>query len=205
MANSLLHQFDNIDIYLFDQLLKGRFDGCKTVMDAGCGSGRNAYYFLKNGYEVYGVDASEAAIEAIQQLAGQLSPATPASNFVVSSIEDMPFSSPVFDLVVCSAVLHFAQSKAHFEAMLQRCWQIIKPGGFFFCRLASSIGMEATVEHVGNGVYLLPDGSQRFLVDEAALLHYTDRLGGQLFEPLKTTNVQGQRCMTTWCVQKQTA
>jgi hypothetical protein len=39
-------------------------------------------------------------------------------------------------------------------------------------------------------------------VDEAFLLETTERLGGTLIDPIKTTNVQNLRCMTTWCVQK---
>ena len=48
----------------------------------------------------------------------------------------------------------------------------------------------------------LPDGSDRFLVDEAMLLEATERLGGRLLDPLKTTNVQNLRCMTTWVLEK---
>ena len=48
----------------------------------------------------------------------------------------------------------------------------------------------------------LPDGSDRFVVDEAMLLELTAQLGGRLADPLKTTNVQGLRAMTTWCVLK---
>jgi tellurite methyltransferase len=202
MTNSLINQFGNIDIYLFDQLLKGTFNGCKTVMDAGCGGGRNICYFLKQGYEVYGVDANEEAISEVRIMAQQLAPSLPAENFIAAAIETMPFEAPFFDLVISSAVLHFAKDKTHFETMLRRCWQIVKPGGFFFCRMASSIGIENSITALGNGRYLLPDGSERYLVDETMLLHYTNQLGGQLFEPIKTTNVQGMRCMTTWCVEK---
>jgi tellurite methyltransferase len=202
MNNDLINQFGNIDIYLFDQLLKGRFSDCKTVMDIGCGGGRNIYYFLKQGYEVYGVDANEEVIAEVRAMAQQLAPSLPAENFVAAAIETMPFTQPAFDLVISSAVLHFAKDKAHFETILYRCWQVVKPGGFFFCRLASSIGIEKEIIVLGNGRYLLPDGAQRYLVDEKMLLDYTHQLGGQLFEPIKTTNVQGMRCMTTWCLEK---
>ena len=48
----------------------------------------------------------------------------------------------------------------------------------------------------------MPDGSERYLVDEALLCRLTGELGGQLADPLKTTVVQNQRCMTTWVVRK---
>jgi SAM-dependent methyltransferase len=56
--DNLQELFGNIDIYLFDQLLKGRFFSGMRVLDAGCGTGRNLVYFLRNGYQVFGVDQS---------------------------------------------------------------------------------------------------------------------------------------------------
>ncbi len=105
------------------------------------------------------------------------------------------------DAVVCSAVLHFASDVAQFDRMLDEMWRVLAPAGMFFARLASNIGIESLVGAAGRRVRL-PDGSDRFVVDEAMLLERTQRLGGRLLDPIKTTNVQQQRCMTTWCVEK---
>jgi tellurite methyltransferase len=203
MQNNLMQLYGNIDIYLFDQLLKGRFDNSKKVLDAGCGGGRNLVYFLQNGFEVHGIDSNPEAIAAVKSLSQSLAPKNPLTNFLVSSVEDLPFKSASFDLGICSAVLHFARNKAHFDQMLRSIWRVIKPGGYLFARLASNIGIESLVQDLGNGQHLLPDGSERFLVNEQILMDYTDQLNGLLFEPFKTTNVQNLRCMTTWCIQKQ--
>ncbi|GAB3165961.1 class I SAM-dependent methyltransferase [Telluribacter humicola] len=202
MNTTLQQAFGNIDIYLFDQLLKGRFDSCRNVLDAGCGGGRNLLYFLQNGFEVYGVDLHEQAIQNVQHLAQQLAPQLPPDYFQVAPVEDMPFPDNTFDLVICSAVLHFARDEAHFDAMVRSLWRVLAPGGYLLARLASTIGIEDRVESLGRGRYYLPDGSERYLVDEQTLLSYTQELGGELFEPIKTTNVQNLRCMTTWCAQK---
>ncbi len=200
--NKIQDSFGNIDIYLFDQLLKGRFDDCKDIIDIGCGGGRNIVYFLKNGCNVYGIDRDANAIDTVKQLSKQLAPNNPIENFTVAAVEDMPFEASSFDLAICSAVLHFANGTAHFDAMLRAIWKVLKPGGYFFARLASDIGIEDLVQPIGNGSYLLPDGSVRFLVNEAMLMQYTKELNGQLYEPIKTTNVSNLRCMTTWCVSK---
>jgi len=202
MQTNLQQLYGNIDIYLFDQLLKGTYHNCHKILDAGCGGGRNLVYFLRNGYEVYGIDPNANAVEAVKGLSKSLSPANPLTNFFVSAAEDLPFDDNYFDLVISSAVLHFARSAGHFDAMLHAMWRVLKPGGYFFARLASDIGIEELVKDLGNGRYLLPDGSERFLVNEALLLSYTQRLNGQLHEPIKTTNVQNLRCMTTWCLRK---
>jgi tellurite methyltransferase len=203
MSNKLSEAFGDIDIYLFDQLLKGRYDNCKDIIDVGCGYGRNMVYFLKNRHNVFGVDPNPEAIETVQLMAQQLAPGLQPEHFVVAKAEEMPFSPASFDLVICSAVLHFADSTTHFEQMLQSMWRVLRPGGFLFARLASDIGIEHLVTPIGNGRYLLPDGSTRYLVSNDRLQQYTQQLNAELYEPIKTTNVSNLRAMTTWCMRKQ--
>jgi len=202
MNDTLLVSFGNIDIYLFDQLLKGRFDHCRTILDVGCGDGRNIVYFLKNGHDVYGIDQNADAIAAVKSLSDEVAPNSSSENFVVAKAENIPFEDATFDLVICSAILHFAKNKTNFEDMLHSSWRVLKPGGFYFARLASNIGIEALVTRNENGRYLLPDGTTRYLVNLAALTHYTKELNGELYEPIKTTVVDNLRAMTTWCIRK---
>jgi len=202
MKGNLQAYLGNIDIYLFDQILKGRFENCKSILDVGCGKGRNLIYFLQQNIDVFGRDKSPAAIADVKLLAQKLAPHLPTDNFRVGLVEELPYAENTFDLIICSAVLHFAQNKTHFDRMVRSIWRVLKPGGFLFVRLASNIGLEHLVQDVGNGRYHLPDGSERFLVNESDLLYYTNMLNGELFEYIKTTNVQNLRCMTTWCVQK---
>jgi SAM-dependent methyltransferase len=198
----LQQQFGQIDIYLFDQLLRGRIAPGMRIFDAGCGHGRNLVYLLREGYEVCGADADPRAIDAVRQMARSLAPALPPENFRAEPIEAMSFPDDFGDAVLSSAVLHFARDDDHFQAMLRGSWRVLKPGGLFFCRLASSIGIENQVQQVAERRFLLPDGSERYLVDEALLMALTKDLGGQLADPLKTTVVQNQRSMTTWVVGK---
>jgi tellurite methyltransferase len=200
--NDLGVQFGAIDIYLFDQLLRGRLTPGMRVVDAGCGSGRNLVYLLRSGYEVFGVDADDEAIESVRMLAASLAPQWPGANFRVEPVEQMSFPDGFADAVLSSAVLHFSRDDRQFEAMVGEMWRILKPGGMLFCRLASSIGMETRVRQTAGRRFVLPDGSERYLVDEVMLVELTRRLGGTLLDPLKTTIVQNQRCMTTWVVQK---
>lgn len=199
---TLSEQFGQIDIYLFDQLLRGRIAPGMRVIEAGCGFGRNLVYFLRNGYEIFAADAEPQAINAVRRLAASLAPALPAENFRVEPVETMSFPDQFGDVVISSAVLHFARHDEQFDAMLRGTWRVLKPGGLFFCRLASSIGMESHMHRVAGRRFLLPDGSERYLVDEALLMQLTDQLGGSLVDPLKTTIVQNQRCMTTWVIRK---
>jgi SAM-dependent methyltransferase len=202
VLTSLAAQFGDIDIYIFDQLLRGRITPEMTVLDAGCGSGRNLVYMLRSGYEVLGVDEDRAAIDAVRRLAGELAPLLPPENFRVEPVEAMTFPDAAADIVVSSAVLHFARDEQQFWAMLLEMWRVLRPGGMLFCRLASTIGMEGRFRHIAGRRFELPDGAERFLVDEPMLMDATARLGGELLDPIKTSVVQSLRCMTTWVVRK---
>jgi SAM-dependent methyltransferase len=194
--------FGQIDIYLFDQLLKGRFTPQMQVLDAGCGGGRNLTYFLRSGYTVCGVDQSPEAIAQARALAAIHAPHLAAENFRMEPVERMSFADESFDVVISSAVLHFARDAEHWQSIVYEMWRVLKPGGIFFARLASDIGIEEKVKLIEGRRYHLPDGSDRFLVDEQMLLKATAALAGEWLEPLKTVIVQNMRAMSTWCLRK---
>jgi tellurite methyltransferase len=200
-SRDLHRQVGDIDIYLFDQILRGRFDGRRRVLDAGCGGGRNLVWFLRNGYDVYAVDGDPAAVSAVRDLSARLAPSLPASNIQQGQLDALPWGDASMDGVVSSAVLHFAADEPHFARMLEELWRVLRSGGLLFARLASSIGIEHRLDR-SSGRVRLPDGSDRFVVSERMLIEWTARLGATLADPIKTTNVQGLRCMTTWCLEK---
>lgn len=176
------------------------------ILDAGCGDGRNLVYLLRNSrnqaLEIFGADRDPRAIAAVRRLSANLAPHLPAENFRKETIEAMSFPDAAADFLIASAVLHFASGDEHFEAMLRGAWRTLKQGGLFFCRLASSIGIESEIRQIDGRRFLLPDGSERYLADEQLLDELAERIGGRLADPLKTTVVQHQRSMTTWVLRK---
>ena len=199
---NLADQFGQIDIYLFDQLLRGRIRPGMCVIDAGCGGGRNLIYLLANGFDVAATDRDAGAVESVRAMASRLAPHLPGGNFRVEEVESLSFPDACADAVISSAVLHFARDDEHFDAMVDSMWRVLKPGGTLFCRLASSIGIEDRVRRVTGRRHRLPDGSERFLVDEPLLTAKTAALHGELLDPIKTTVVHDQRAMTTWVLTK---
>jgi 2-polyprenyl-3-methyl-5-hydroxy-6-metoxy-1,4-benzoquinol methylase len=211
--SDLSEQFGSIDIYVFDQLLRGNISPGMKVLDAGCGSGRNLTYLLREGYCCFGVDRSEEAIGFVRAQAARLAlergqgqglgRGLPAENFRVEAVEAMSFPDGLADVVICNSVLHFAKDDAQFGAMVRGLWRVLRPGGMLFCRLASTIGGGSFERVKGTERrYLMSHGAEWFLVDEELLMGWTAELGGELVDPLKTTVVQGTRCMTTWVVRK---
>ena len=194
--------FGDIDVYLFDQLLKGRLRPGMAVLDAGCGGGRNLVYLLRAGFRVSAADVDAAAVRRVRAMAASLAPELPDDAFRCEAVEALTFAEASFDAVILSAVLHFARDEAQWTAMVERAWHVLRPGGLFFARLASTAGIEDAVVSLGNRRFTLPDGSERFLVDEAMLARMDARLGATRVDPLRTTLVHGQRSMTTWVLRR---
>lgn len=201
---TLQEQFGQIDIYLFDQILRGNIALGMRVLDAGCGGGRNIHYLLREGYEVFGADTDRNAVAAVRKLATELAPGLPDDRFQVAAVEAMPFPDEFADVVVCHSVLHFARDEAHLESMVRGLWRVLRPGGMMFCRVGSTIGATEGMafQPIGGRRFRMSHGAEWMLVDEDMLMDLTRALDGELIDPLKTAVVQGQRCMTTWVVKK---
>jgi SAM-dependent methyltransferase len=200
VALTVQEQFGQIDIYVFDQILRGNIGAGMRVLDAGCGYGRNLVHLLREGCEVFALDQDAKAVEHVRQLSAALSTGLSPENFQVAPIEQMPFADGIADVVMCSSVLHFARDEEHFRSMLAELWRVLKPGGMLFCRLGSRIGMD--FERVRENIFIVGDGSKWFLVDEEMLMDLVEELNAVLVDPLKTTIVQDYRCMTTWVLRK---
>jgi len=199
---NLNKELGNIDIYLLDQILKGRYDLSAKILDAGCGEGRNLIYFLNNNYQVFGIDQNPDAIRMLHFILGSTYSYLPKSNIQEGSVEQMPFDEDTFDLIISSAVLHFSKNQMHFNKMIDDMVRVLKPAGQLFIRAASDIGLKNKTPQQEQGRYLLPDGSTRFLMSEVMIQEITERYALKFVEPIKTTNVNNLRCMTTLVLEK---
>ena len=84
---NLQDQFGQIDIYLFDQILRGNIAQSMRVLDAGCGEGRNLVYLLREGFEVFALDENPDAVRRVSQFSASLQTGLPAENFRVGLVE----------------------------------------------------------------------------------------------------------------------
>ncbi len=200
-AARLREQFGDIDVYLFDQLLRGRIAQGMKVLDAGCGAGRNLVFLMRAAFDVWGVDESTEAIARVRHVAASIAPRLEPDRFRVEPVETMSLADGSMDVVISSAVLHFARDERHWRAMVDEMWRVLTPGGILFTRLATTVG-QTQLQPLGGGRYVMPDGDIRFLVDHEQLIDVTAALGGSLLDPIKSTVVHEQRSMGTWVVRK---
>lgn len=193
----------NVDIYLLDQILKGRFTREMKILDAGCGEGRNSVYFIQKGYQIFGIDPNEVAIQYCRFLSKTLNPDFDSLRFQVGGLEKIPFHAGAFDAVICSAVLHFAVNVDNFWQMIAEVDRVLKPGGIFWFRMTTGFGgiLEES-EDLGNGKYLLPDGSERFLLTQTHVDNL-EKIGFRHLENPKSVLVHGQRAMGVVMMEKE--
>ncbi len=187
----------NIDIYLLDQILKGRYTEGDTILDAGCGKGRNLKWFSQNDFNFYGIDAIDKNINTAKEIYPKQQ-----ENFYVNQLDNLDFDDNKFNHIICIAVLHFAKNKTHFIKMLSELVRVLKPNGTIFIRMTTIDGIKDKVKLINNGVYHLPDGTNRFLLNQELLNRIQSEFNIQLIEPYKYVNVSNLRCMTTLLFQK---
>jgi SAM-dependent methyltransferase len=201
--NKLNELFGNIDLYLLDQILKGRFSKDMKILDAGCGEGRNCIYFLNQNYQIFGVDANPIAIQMARIYSQTIQPTYDIYRFQTATVQNMPFHKGAFDVVISSAVLHFATSELDFFKMMDEMMRVLKDDGIFFLRMTTGLGgIQESSPNLGDGVFALPDGSERFLLTEELLKKIESKYGLNNLENPKSVLVHGQRAMGVFVWEK---
>ncbi|MDO9038718.1 MAG: class I SAM-dependent methyltransferase [Lutibacter sp.] len=194
---TLKNSISGVDIYILDQILKDCYQPGDKILDAGCGNGRNLKWFYEIGFEIHGTEIDLKRLQHCKDSYPQQK-----NNFIEAFVEQMPYESNSFDHLVCIAVLHFAYDLDHYLKMFNELLRILKPQGSLLIRTASNIGIENEVQHLGDGIFNLPDGSTRFLLTREILEKLKADNRFEWREHVKTTIVHGQRAMTTLVLQK---
>lgn len=184
--------FARTDVYLIDQILKGRYAPSDRILDAGCGQGRNIHWFYENGYDIWAVDLRQEAVQFVKELYPKI-----ADRCHEASLTDLPFEDEMFDHVICNAVLHFAESHDQFQAMFSELVRVLKPGGSLFIRMTTDVGVTHTAQEIGAGVFYLKDDSHRYLITRQQIDLLCEQFNVQLIGPFKTTVVEDWRSMAT--------
>ena len=94
----------------------------KRLLDAGCGSGRHAFYAARYGAEVWAADLGAAVEVARRNTAEQKCVAV-----VQADLHNPPFAADSFDMVYSFGVLHHLPDP---EAVFRKLIRYVKPGGW---------------------------------------------------------------------------
>jgi len=183
-----------VDIYLIDQILKNRYAPDDSILDAGCGEGRNLKWFYANNYKISGIDTDIERLENAKLIYPKS-----AANFQVGDLNALPYGENEFNHVICSAVLHFSENEKHFFTMFSELVRVLKPQGTLLIRMGSNIGLD------GNMPYLKESQTNRagtFFLTREHINKIRENYNIELIELVKTTNVEDKRAMTTLVIKK---
>ena len=198
----MLEEIGNMDIYLLDQVMKGRISTDMTILDAGCGYGRNSELFVKRYFEIYGIDKNKEAIQKTQEHIASWNPEYDTDCFFTADLEQIPFSDHSFDFIISSAVLHFSENRAQFTRFFDEMIRVLKPGGIVFIRMCTKHTLVHLAQHIHDDVYLIPDGTTRYLLDVEYLKTLMQKHRLSFLDPFKTVNVDDVRTMAVVVLQK---
>lgn len=192
----MLADIENTDIYLIDQIFKGRYQNDDSVLFAGCGTGRNMAWFYNQNFNISAVDKNDETLAVVKETYPNI------SSIVKGNLNGLHYKNENFNHIICSAVLHFAESEKEFDVWFKELIRVLKPEGSLFIRMTTNIGVQQTIKEIGKGIYYLKDETNRFLITRKKLEKLLLQFNLELIEPFKTTVVEDLRSMATIVLKK---
>lgn len=106
-----------------------------TVLDLGCGGGRNIEYFLTKADKVYGLDHSNTSVKMASEI-NKKAIDTGRCKILVGDVKNLPFEDQSIDIVTAFETIYFWND-------IERCFKEIyrvlkKEGQFLICNEVSS-------------------------------------------------------------------
>jgi len=198
----MIKKIGNIDIYLLDQIMKGRIATDAKILDAGCGEGRNSEYFIRKNFDIYGIDLNRESIQYTKEQTKSWNAHFDVERFIIADLVEIPFPDNNFDFIISLAVLHFSENRAHFKKLFEELVRVLKPGGTLFIRMTTKHTLVHLSQHLHDDVYHIPDGSTRYLLDLDYLKELMTKNKLSFADPFKTLNVEDVRTMAVVVLQK---
>jgi 2-polyprenyl-3-methyl-5-hydroxy-6-metoxy-1,4-benzoquinol methylase len=124
-----------------------------TLLDVGCGDGQRAAWYQQRGFQSYGVDVSEAAVEKARERGLPVR---------CGSLAEANYPDRFFDVVILVHVLEHTHSPCK---ALAECFRILKPGGLLAVAVPNIASHSARVFGADWSFLMLPIHLYHFSVD----------------------------------------
>jgi ubiquinone/menaquinone biosynthesis C-methylase UbiE len=109
--------------------------GYKTLLDVGCGIGRDSIFFAKSGFQVTSIDFSKGGIVDLKKKADNQK----IKNLTVKQMDitDLKFDDKKFDVIYAHLTLHYFDDKTTTQ-IFDKLYRILKPNGTIFIKCKST-------------------------------------------------------------------
>jgi len=128
-------------IYFLDRYCQ---NNSRKVLDAGCGPGLFLIELLKKGHDVTGVDISMNMLKLASTQITKMK-LTGKADFLMSTIEDMPFSDNSFDMITSAGVIEYLDSD---NKVLQEFKRILKKDGYFLISVTNKYSYNLIFDNI---------------------------------------------------------
>ena len=177
-----------MELFVLDQLLKGRMPEGSKILDAGSAEGRNLLYFLAHNYDLHAIDQYPMAINMLNMIAksaGKKQPNGATLTAQVADIREIPYPENSFDVVMCISVLHFMKNEADAKMAFGELVRVLKKGGILLLQTATAGSDEV-----------------RFLLDPVLLEELIAQYNLKKEEPIKTTAIEKRNSLLSVVLRK---
>ncbi len=147
------------------------------ILDVGCGSGRDSYYFKQQGYRVSAFDASIEMVKRSSKLLGQ--------SVIHSSFEDFHTTDFFDGIWACASLLHVKRNQL--SSIVQKFADSLKQNGLFYMSFKDG---DHEFTHEGRYFNCFSENTFRFFVQDLPDLH--------LFDLFKTKDVRPEKAQEYW-------
>jgi len=137
-----------------------------TILDIGCGYGRDLNFFRKNGYKVRGIEISEEAIKKAKEI-------YPGLTVDLGDVKNMyQYKTSMFDIVFGNFLLHLFDQLSVRKKILSECYRVLRPGGYLFHTVASIKDPDfGKGKKIGKNLFINERGVKKFFYTKEAILN----------------------------------
>ena len=167
LTNEISHP-SNFAVTILSELESG-----KHILDLGCGNGRDSIYFLQNGFQVMGIDASDTAIERLTRITA----GSERAEFICGDfVNDSRIYSRKYDYVYSRFTLHAITASQQNE-LLRNITGVMKSDGKIFIEARTlRDDLYGKGENAGDNAFIY-DGHYRRFIDPEELADIMKSIG----------------------------